>query len=375
MDKKFRIAKNKFFLYIFSILLLFGFNSAYSEPLISTVGTIINGQAVTITGSDFGSKTTAAPIAWTGSEIDAGIIGNNASLTGFSQISVSEVNAKFSGTQSHTGKSILFDYDRTDNWSQFMLDMGSGQTTVFVSMWVRLEYSDTCDKYQWKSWRLRSGTDYAHNNGTTILNDWWYSESSESWFNSGNVQSYYNSGTWGGGINGTPDQMLFDTWQRIEGYYVASTPSTANGVTWLRRVGRSGDMLASSSLITRNSNDPLWRYIRFGQAYSNPTACGTETGGLKVYLDDIYVDNTQARIEIGNNSIWSNCTHREIQIPSAWSSTSVTATVNQGSFTDGQQAWVFVVDSNGEVSSGKEITFGESSSSNVPVAPTNLEIQ
>jgi hypothetical protein len=331
--------------------------SIYADPAITGVG---GSTTLTITGSGFGTKSTAAPISWTGTEIDAGTSGNDAVLTGFSQVDVTEVNTVFSNAQSHTGNSILFDLTHSNGSSQYMLDMGTGQTVVFITMWVRLEYTDTCEKFQWKSWRIRSDTDYLHSNGTTVLNDWWYNEATRSWFNSGNLQAYYNNGTLGGNLDATTDQMLFNQWQRIEAYYVASTPSTGNGITWLRRVGRSGNMLSSTSLVTRDSDDPLWRYIRFGQAYSNPTTCGEETGGLKVYLDDIYVDNTLARVEIGDNAVFENTTHREVQIPTAWADGEITVTLNQGIFVDGDSAYLFVIDENGVASDGYLVTVGTS---------------
>ncbi len=75
-------------------------------------------------------------------------------------------------------------------------------------------------------------------------------------------------------------------------------------------------------------------------------------------FDDVYVDITQARVEIGDNATWEQCTYREIQIPSAWSDTSITVTVNQGAFKSGAQAYLYVVDADGNVNtSGFPITF------------------
>ena len=74
--------------------------------------------------------------------------------------------------------------------------------------------------------------------------------------------------------------------------------------------------------------------------------------------DDGYLSFTKARVEIGNALTYSNCNHTEIQIPTAWSDSSITFTVNQGSFLNGETAYVFVVDADGNASSGKEITIG-----------------
>ena len=91
-----------------------------------------------------------------------------------------------------------------------------------------------------------------------------------------------------------------------------------------------------------------------------------EHSDARVQMDDVYIDTTQARVEIGDNPTWGQCTHREIQIPSAWSDTSITVTVNQGSFGSGSKAYLYVVDADGKVNAeGFPITFGDSE---VPLA-------
>jgi len=82
---------------------------------------------------------------------------------------------------------------------------------------------------------------------------------------------------------------------------------------------------------------------------------GTPTPQMWWYWDEIYIDTTQSRVEMGDASTWNGCTHREIQIPSSWSGDSITATVNRGSFSTGT-AYLYVVDSDGNVSPGYEVT-------------------
>ena len=74
--------------------------------------------------------------------------------------------------------------------------------------------------------------------------------------------------------------------------------------------------------------------------------------------DDAYISFTKARVEIGNNAIWQNCNHREIQIPTAWSNSSITFTVNQGSFPNCDTAYIFVVDADGVPSAGYPFRIG-----------------
>ena len=73
-----------------------------------------------------------------------------------------------------------------------------------------------------------------------------------------------------------------------------------------------------------------------------------------VFIDDMYIDNTRAHIEIGNNPIYTSSNHREMQIPISWSSAgnNIQFTVNKGSFASGESVYLFVVNENGAVSPG-----------------------
>ena len=86
-----------------------------------------------------------------------------------------------------------------------------------------------------------------------------------------------------------------------------------------------------------------------------------------------------SRVELGDNPVWIDCRHKELQIPTNWSKDGnlIDITVNQGTFIEGDTAYLFIIDSNGAVSSGYPITIGEEGErqSILPVPPTNLKIQ
>ena len=107
---------------------------------------------------------------------------------------------------------------------------------------------------------------------------------------------------------------------------------------------------------TRERNGEMWEKLHFFYGFTNMDNADT----LYNCLDDVYLNNSWARVEIGNNSIYGNCTHREIQIPSSWTSTSITITLNQGSFTNGDSIYFFVVDSLGNISNGYGAVLGTS---------------
>lgn len=93
---------------------------------------------------------------------------------------------------------------------------------------------------------------------------------------------------------------------------------------------------------------------------------GSDEAQWPIYVDDMFLDFTQARVEISKNSKWDETRqiHKEIQIPTAWSSSSITIKVNQGSFQKGETAYLYVIDENGNVNSqGYPIKFGGTSTS------------
>jgi hypothetical protein len=112
------------------------------------------------------------------------------------------------------------------------------------------------------------------------------------------------------------------------------------------------------------------RYVVYGHWIGNGLT------KLNAWLDDIYIQSgTQARVEIGNASNWQTCTHREIQTPVSWSDTSITITLNQGSFAVGETAYLFVVDADGNVNTqGYPVTF-TLSGFGPPSPPIGLKIK
>lgn len=76
-------------------------------------------------------------------------------------------------------------------------------------------------------------------------------------------------------------------------------------------------------------------------------------------IDDVYIaagSNAAARVELGDNSVYANCTKLAIQTHTSWSSTSISTTLRYGPFDSGDTVYVFVIDSNNDPSSGYETT-------------------
>ncbi len=88
------------------------------------------------------------------------------------------------------------------------------------------------------------------------------------------------------------------------------------------------------------------------------------------YWADAYVDTTLSRVVLADKPVLAQATIIENQIPSAWTDTSVTATVNLGRFAQGQMAYLIVVDSSGTASAaGVAVTAGGGAAA-VPSPPS-----
>jgi len=95
-------------------------------------------------------------------------------------------------------------------------------------------------------------------------------------------------------------------------------------------------------------------FISYYKGYEGE-GCGVGTSEYQIYLDEVYADTTQARIELCDTSSWSNRSdsHCEIQIPNTtWNDTQVKFTANLGSFEANQDVHLFVIDETGTASEG-----------------------
>ena len=85
-----------------------------------------------------------------------------------------------------------------------------------------------------------------------------------------------------------------------------------------------------------------------------------------IYYDDIYIANTRARVELGDNSIFGNCTKREIQVVQNWSTGEIIIEPKYSEFPEGSQAYLFVVHEDGSASAGHSVTIGSGAAREQP---------
>ncbi len=316
---------------------------AAQGPSINDVaGAITQGGTLEINGSGFGTKSTAAPLRY--DDFEKGILGeripNNQDGGGWSTNSpnyptYSDAVARYPGRQSalqsfgtYYGQSLSL-----DNRENSGTTIPPGTKEMYVTGWFWMETGGAPSRNvkiinmgTGAGWQTRidvypstsSGHLYAHGSTTcedssTYIHDW----------------------------SAKPNNVMLPDkkWHRIETYLRIG----ANGY---RDVWVDGVKIAEiSGGFTGESCDI--GYLLIGHYFATDT--GTPKPWAKRYWDELYVDTTMARVEIGDAPIWEDCKHKEVQIPSAWSDTSIMLTANLGSFQPGSPVYVYVVDADGNV--------------------------
>lgn len=173
------------------------------------------------------------------------------------------------------------------------------------------------------------------------------------------------------------DFMPYGTWHRIDTF--VSVPDETTGfrdeVSWWVD-GKLIRTTTQSGFILQPEPDDVHKagLISFMGFIDNPR-------DLPFYMrtDDFFLDFTKARLELSESSTWSEAVqvHKEIQIPAAWSDNSIEFTVNQGSFQNRDQAYLYIIDEYGSINvNGYQITFGGQAADTAPPdAPIGLVIE
>ena len=146
-------------------------------------------------------------------------------------------------------------------------------------------------------------------------------------------------------------------WSHLQGYFVQSSPGVDNGTMkfWVNGVQIANEV---GNFRTRASGGAAWDTLWFGNMldHGSDGNCGEYPADAYTYWDDVYVDYSQARVEIGDAVTYAASRHREIQLPSSWSDGTVTITLNRGSFSNFTGLFLFVVDDAGNISPGYPLT-------------------
>lgn len=324
---------------------------AYAVPSISSVaGTVSHNSDITISGSNFGTKSTAAPVIW--EDFESGTNGNTIAgdwstyTDNSGYVRYSNENQRNSNS-SLNSKCFLDEFER-DAFYQNGLDFSSGY--VLVDIWGRFSRGNltTGTGGQIKRWRVCK----SFSGGSTG-----YPSATSNWRpNYGYIDIRCNDQTDRSiyGIGEPPTETWSHETMLIK---INSSVGTRDGIC---HYYRNNVKTSRTDIDWDKTGTNGFGCVRFGEFAGDAASFSEEA---TQYYDNIYIDDTWQRVYIGNASTYLACSVLEIQEPTAWSDSSITVTVNQGSHPNDSTRYLYVFDANNDVnSSGYEITFGAGSS-------------
>ena len=350
-----------------------------AAAITGVIGTIQDGQTVTISGSGFG---TTGPNVVLFDTFEKGTSGANIStLTNSADVANWTASTRLGGTvplytnaYALSGtKSMAIDYRVSWGSGPSLTYSNVQNSDILVSWW---QYIPTN--------RDVPGTNNSADGGPNWK--WfWIGDQNDDWpwgsdYSIQCLSSTCDASTSLGSLDDTGTPARYDgkwynsllskgTWMRVT---VAMKNTTSGAYVWQQEINGSSNSVVDSvtNVVTAHSNDP-WNVLvipGFGRSDNNSV----------LYIDDVYVATgagARARVEMGNASTYSASTKLAFITPTSWNSNQIKATVKQGGFKGGETVYLFVVDASGNASpSYGPLTLGQSSGGGQAPAPAGLNI-
>ena len=379
--------KRNVFLLLLSVIVLTAIpNKTMATPSITGATGVVDGLSVTISGTAFGTKSTPVPQVFDNFDFnDAGrqlddIITNKACSNYGQWVNKSNDNIPTYTNLNNRPGSILCSYNplsattATNHAPMFIDFADSHQSSVLIDFWFSFSFDahldgDETGQWQYKIWRFGDGDEV---DGQAHFQNLWINRNDGTTYKKF-YEIFHNDVTnpnWPSDGDTSLDLDYFKqdgTWQHV----IIRIKDTGKADIYINDVRETTD--ADLTMTTWIAGDE-WKRATFGwylgtESWTNPSGPVPE---IWSYWDDIYIDNTWQSVYIGNASTWANCTHREIQIPTAWTDTSITINVNQGSFDTCGTYYLFVVDEDGVPSAGYPVRI-VTGAGQPPCTPNNLE--
>lgn len=320
--------------------------SSLAAPTISGVSGIIGfGQTISISGTEFGTH--SLQVESLQQNIESGSTGNLVVKSGWDHSEWADFGPEpvYAVDQFHSGaKSYKCDFSpvRSDPANyECVLNYDLPNTvgyngTLYISYWVRYSGYSAGD-FQWKMLRIGETSTVVDNYPQLLLSNW----ASQDYIahNAGGANIWL-------GANNNPQ---FDgSWSRVELIVVGNSNGATNGTVNLTRYTDTGTIYTfnSSAIGDLSPSHPTWESVMLQNYLGNGTISGNNAA---IWIDDVYIQTgTQSRVELCAGSTWANRGKCEIQVPTSWGSTSISATANTGNFSGSSTAYIYVVDANGD---------------------------
>jgi len=323
-----------------TVFICFSSSAVFAAPLIQNASQ--TSDTITITGSGFGPKTNATPILW--DDFNYGLNGSNANLNGWVP-SISN-SPTYSSARSHSGGVSVASHFTAPEYNSTTTKPIGALSTVYYSFWVYIDHLSGDISRNIKLTRVSSGPsgDVIHCDpsiGFTLM----YSDHYVHQFyeGSGNATrpAYYD--------NRNPVPSFVGHWEKMEFYVKLS--SAAGIPDGQIQIFRDGYQIVNTS--TAYTLDTGTCGTNFQNITLSFYTAHDKGGDYIIYSDDVYLDDTRARVELCPGSAWSSRGQCETQIPKSWDSSgkSIAVKVNSGQITNNTTAYLYVVNADGTVNS------------------------
>lgn len=303
-----------------------------------TSGTLSHGSSVVLSGAQFGTKSTAAPQRYDDFEDGAlsDPISGSVNWGEFTNNPGGEPIYSNGQLRTNSTRSARCNFaNNGSGTSSFTFGMSPRSATMYLDYWQFCS-ADIADNQ--KTWRMF---------GSEGL----FPETT--WNIGGGTQRRLTT-EGDGTIHQQEDTGEVDfagAWRHYQFWFVNSSANTADGRLWM---ARDGVVYTDSTTWKWRGNesgaDTFWG-IYVGYYAQVPTG-----SDMFVYFDDVYIDSFVQRVELGDSAVYANCTHREIQSPTAWADGEITVTLNTGSFASAAECFLFVVDDANTATAGYAVT-------------------
>lgn len=373
-------SKPVFLAVVLGAALFSGAGQAKAAPNVSSIsGNLTPGSTVSVSGSGFGDRASASPFKW--DDFEAYAEGeaitpyyrdhppNHNTGDWFYYSDHTEQWAKSTTAQAHGGnKSIgTTSVAGSECWGNFFVG-GFDSMEIFASCWYRYGYASGGSGNAVFKLITISGNGGGNENLVYLGLPRLRGQAVGNGFSLSANPYYLRDDGANSGELVANDVIHADTWIRLDSWVKLSSDTTGYVQEWYNQEinSKQGELNPQATLTM-----PATKL----NTVMTPLAMATPwSGPFVMYLDDCYFDTTLARVEMCDSGAWSERSHCEIQIPSAWVNNSITLTANPGSFNNGDTAYLYVVDSTGAVNSiGYPVTLGSSQSDTTPPAqPTGL---
>jgi hypothetical protein len=409
----------------YTLLVFLSAGYAQAQSISGVSGTAAHGDTLTITGTGFGTKGNAAPVAY--DDFSSGDFDPSFNISGSLEIDDNDVGLgpdiycavnNFNGDGLNRSGFLGKDGVSSPIWYcqySFKLDAATfhwGTTGAHCEPWqLGIHYlagytsNAHYDGYyyfcivthdsaldnrpgtgaNWKTYWTLQGVYSPVLTNTKILRPWSGNGGLHDYMavqiNSPEAPGYeysqiYSSGGCGRndhtGTNSQPRNWTKGVWHTIQWEYKQN--SAANVQDGFYHSWVDGKLTAnlnntSAMRCWNYPNDPGMQMFHVG--WWDTESCPQHSDNYW-YMDNAYIDTTWSRVEIGDNITYNNCTHREIQIPVGWNNNEISVSMNLGSFNSAEETYLFVVSSTGAVSQGYALGSGDHAPILDPIGPQSV---